>query len=175
MSVILRMPKQQIVIAAEEVDKLKSISRFIGDALEFSDQGDEDKEFPIAIQDEFDEENIADAIAYLQKTNYQPTIYKKVPQGDLNTELATDIEKQLAIKYKSRSEIRRLHSAAKYLQIRPLKTFALILIGVTYWVNPNEHDSLEKVKATHGITSHYNIDVEKDIKQKYSHLAGHSG
>lgn len=174
MSVILQMPKKQIVIPAEEADKLKHLSRFIGDALEFSDSGDEDKVFPITIQEDFDEENVSDAILYLQKTNYQPPVYKKVPQGELQTELPTEVEKQLAAKYKTIPEIRRLHSAAKYLQIRPLVTFALVLIGAQYQVNVNQHDSLDKVKARWGITSNYDINVEKELKKKYSHLAGYS-
>lgn len=167
------MPNKRITIPAEEVDKLKSASRFVGDALEFADLGDEDKEFPVALQEDFDEESIADAITYLQKTNYQPTLYKKVPQGDLVSELTTEVEKKLATKYKTVSEIRKLHSAAKYLQIRSLITFALVLLGVQFLVNVNQHDSLDKVKERWGIKSNYDINVEKELKKKYSHLAGY--
>lgn len=169
MSVILKRGKASVTISPEEVEKIKACSKFIENNLEFADQDGEDKEFPIDTED-FDEDNLKDAIDYLRNLNYEPIVYRRIMSNDLNAELYTDYEKELAKKYKTVSAIKKLHSVGKYLQIKSLVSYALVLLGVQIKVNENQHNSLSEIREKWNISSEYDMNVERELKKKYEFL-----
>lgn len=169
MSVILKRGTASVTISPEEVEKIKTCSKFIENNLEFADQDGEDKEFEIETSD-FDEDNLKDAIEYLRNLNYEPIVYRRIMSNDLNAELYTDYEKQLAKKYTTVNTIKKLHSVGKYLQIKALISYALVLLGVQIKVNENQHNSLNEIRERWNIKTEYDMNVEKELKKKYEFL-----
>ena len=165
MRVILVLGNTRITLQDQEVEKIKTCSEFISGNLEFADMDEEEKVFTLE-SDEFGEEELRNAIEYLRNHNYSPPHYKKISSDNIDSELNTESERQLASKYRGQKDIKRLLFAAKYLQIKSLQLFALVLLGVSYKVNENKHDSLNTVKAFHGIKDEYDMNVEKEIKER---------
>ena len=169
MSVILKKGSSSITITPDEVEKIKHCSKFIESNLEFSEQDGEDKTFEIETGD-FDFEHLKDAIDYLRALKFQPIIYRRIMTNDLKAELYTDYEKNLAAKYTTVTTIKKLHSVGKYLQIKPLVSYALVLLGVQIKVNENQHNSLDEIRGRWNISTEYDMNVERELKKKYEFL-----
>ena len=149
----------------KEVEQLKKCSEFVSANLEFGDHDQEAARFVLE-SDEFGEEELRSAAEYLRVHGYKPPVYKKVDYTSLEQQLTTEGEKSLAARYRGLAEVKRLFYAAKYLQIRSLQLFSLVLLGVGYKVDENKHDSLAQVKQRFGIAEEYDMAVEKEIKAK---------
>jgi hypothetical protein len=171
MSVVLKKGSSSITIPPEEVEKVKHCSKFIESNLEFSDQDGEDKTFEIETSD-FEFEHLKDAFDYLRALKFEPIVYRRIMSNDLNSELFTEEEKSLAKKYTTVGTIKKLHSVGKYLQIKSLVSYALVLLGVQIKVNENQHNSLDEIRARWHITTEYDMNVERELKKKYEFLKG---
>lgn len=165
MKVTLVKGSFSITFEPKEVDQLKKCCEFINSNLEFGDHDQEAATFTLD-SDEFGDSEVRNAVEYLRVHNYSPPIYKKIDSNILGHQLTTDGEKQLAARYTNLADVKKLFYAAKYLQIRSLQIFSLVLIGVGYKVDENKHDSLLQVKSKHGITEEYDMAVEKEIKAR---------
>ncbi len=165
MKVTLVKGSCSITFDPKEVDQLKKCSEFVNSNLEFGDHDQEAATFTLD-SEEFGENEVKNAIEYLRVHSYKPPAYKKIDYTSLDHQLTTEGEKQLAARYRDLKEIKKLFYAAKFLQIRSLQIFSLVLIGVNYKVDENQHDSLLQVKTRFGIKEEYDMAVEKDIKAK---------
>jgi hypothetical protein len=172
MAVVLKKGDASFKFSHEEVEELKKVSRFVHDHMEFSDDM-EDKVFNIETED-FTADNLKDAVDYLRALNFKPTVYRKINTNKLDHEVDTDFERNLAKKYVQVKDIKKLHSVGKYLQIRALQVFALIILGVRLKVDENQHNSLEQIKQAWNITQPYDMNVEKALKDKYDFLKGYA-
>jgi hypothetical protein len=169
MSIVLQKGKTRVRLTPEETSKIKNCSDFIKHNLEFMDSDEEERVFSLE-SNEFTEQNLLDAVEYLRQLNFQPTVYRKIFTDSISQQFETDFEKELAARYKDKKAIKQLHSLAKYLQIKSLTVFALVLLGLPLKVNENQHDSLQKIKERNGITEEYDYNVEKKLKEQYEFL-----
>lgn len=106
----------------------------------------------------------------MRAQDYKIQLYRKVLTNNLNSELNSDFEKNLAKKYMTVGSIKKLLSCAKYLQIQALKLYALVLIGVQVKVDENSSKSVDEICARWNITEKYDMEVDKELKKKYPFL-----